>query len=323
MSASRQVSRRRSPGVVARSEPRYTRWAVPIAIITFGFDPFFRLGPDVAVRWQTLALAAVIGLILAWSGVLARRTGLRADDLLSIAIGAVPGAVIAGRLAWIAVHPGLVPLDPWAWLDPRVGGFDLAAAVIGGVASGACIAALSGAPVGRWAYLLAVPVLLVLGGGKLTMLLGGSGQGLPADVPWATAYVGPGPWGSLAASVPAHPAQAYEGLATLAVAMALTLVARSGFGAAARADGAMLLVAVAVWAFVRAGVSLTWRDPITVGPFATTGWVAVAVGIFSIAAAIALVLLARRPRTGRQGAGNEPADPDDPEWPDPEARPSF
>jgi prolipoprotein diacylglyceryltransferase len=294
---------------------RYTRRTVPIATITFGFDPIIRLGPDLAVRWQTVALAAVIALVLSWSGVVARRIGLRPDDLLSIVIGAVPGAIILGRLAWIAAHPGVVPADLYAWLDPLLGGFDLAAAVVGGIASGAFIAALLGAPVGRWSNILAVPLLLAIGLGKLTMILGGSGQGLPTDVPWATAFVGPGPWGSLAASVPSHPAQAYEGLATLA--LAVVLMVGIGVGAAGRADGRLLMGTVAVWAFVRAAVSVTWRDPVVIEPFGTAGWLAVGVGLVCAATAVALVVLGRRRRTGRSGAG------DDVDWPDPEARPSF
>jgi prolipoprotein diacylglyceryltransferase len=301
------------PGLTRRVG--YTRRIVPIATITFGFDPILRLGPDLAVRWQTVALAAVIALVLAWSGILARRIGLRPDDLLSIVIGAVPGAIIVGRLAWIAVHPGVVPPDLYAWLDPLLGGFDLAAAVVGGIASGAFIAALLGAPLARWSNILTVPLLLAIGLGKLTMILGGSGQGLPSDLPWATAFVGPGPWGSLAASVPSHPAQAYEGLATLALAVVLMVAV--GVGAGGRADGRLLMGAVAGWAFVRAAVSVTWRDPVVLEPFGTAGWLAVVVGLACLATAVALVLLGRRRRAGRAGAG------DDLDWPDPEARPSF
>ncbi len=288
---------------------------MPIATITFGFDPILRLGPDFAVRWQTIALAAVIAVVLIWTGVVARRVGLRPDDLLSIVIGAVPGAVIVGRLAWIAAHPGVVPPNVWLWLDPTIGGFDLAAAVVGGITTGALIAALLGAPVGRWAHVLAVPLLLALGGGKAAMVLGGSGQGLPTDVQWATAFVGPGPWGSLAASVPSHPAQVYEAIGTLL--LAVVLMVGFGVGAAGRADGRLLMGAVAAWALIRAAVSVTWRDPVVAGPLGTNGWLAVVVAIFCLASAVVLVVLGRRGRGARRRAGDEL------EWPDPATRPQF
>lgn len=294
---------------------RYTRRTVPTATITFGFDPILRLGPDLAVRWQTVALALVIAAVLTWTGIVARRVGLRPDDLLSIAIGAVPGAVIAGRLAWIAAHPGVVPANVWLWLDPSLGGFDLAAAVVGGIATGALIAALLGAPVGRWAHVLTVPLLLLLGGGKLAMVLGGSGQGLPADVQWATAFAGAGPWGSPAAALPSHPSQVYEGLGTLL--LALIVMVGFGVGAGGRADGRLLMGAVAAWALVRAAVAVTWRDPVVAGPLGTDGWLAVVVAAVALASAIALTVLGRRGGAARRRAG------DDLEWPDPATRPRF
>jgi prolipoprotein diacylglyceryltransferase len=293
----------------------YTRPTVLIATITFGFDPILRLGPDIAVRWQTVALAGVVALVLLWSGAIARRLDLRADDLLSIVIAAVPGAIIAGRMAWIAAHPDVVASDLAMWLDPGLGGFDLAAAVLGGIASGACVAALLGAPVGRWAHILTVPLLLALAGGKASMILGGSGQGLPTDVPWSTAFVGDGPWGSLAASVPSHPSQAYEGLMSLTLALIVMVLA--GMGGSRRADGRLLMGAVGVWALLRAAVSVTWRDPVVAGPLSIDGWLAVVVGLTSLAVAAALALTARRRRAAATAAGDEL------EWPDPAARPQF
>lgn len=287
---------------------------MPIATITLGFDPTIALGPDLVVRWQTIALAAVIATVLTWSGLVARRVGLRADDLLSIVIAAVPGAVVAGRLAWIAAHPGVVQPNVWVWLDPTVGGLDLAAAVVGGIASGAFIARLLGAPVGRWAHVLTVPLLLAIGAGKLSMLVGGSGQGLPTDVAWATAYLGEGPWGSLAASVPSHPAQVYEGLATLA--LALVVAVGFGMGADPRADGRVLLVAVAGWALIRAAVSVTWREPVVAEPLSAGGWIAVVVAVGLLASAAVIAIAGRRARHRRS------AD-DAMRWPDPETRPPF
>ena len=53
------------------------------------------------------------------------------------------------------------------------------------------------------------------------MVLGGTGQGQPWLGDWATAYLGEGPWGSLAPALPSHPSQAYEGIATLVILVAL------------------------------------------------------------------------------------------------------
>jgi len=73
---------------------------VPIAVVTFQFDPYAHLFGDLAIRWAAIALTVVIvaGLLLA--ALLARADDLRPDDVAFIAIGIVPGAVIGGRLGY-------------------------------------------------------------------------------------------------------------------------------------------------------------------------------------------------------------------------------
>jgi prolipoprotein diacylglyceryltransferase len=279
----------------------YTAGTVPIAFIAFDFDPLVRILDDVVVRWQTLALAAVIAACLVVAGVMARRARLRGDDLLFIAIGAVPGAVLLGRVGYGLAHLDAFGTDPLRLLDPSVGGLDLAMGVVGGVLAGAYVASLLDAPVGRWAHVLALPLLIAIGAGKLTMVLGGSGQGLPSDAAWATAFLGPGPWGSLAPALPSDPSQAYEGVATLGYALILAVAA--SFGATGRADGRLLLVAIAGWSFLRAAVSVTWRDPAVVGPLGVAGVLAAAIGVGAVVLLIGVLAAARR----GAGGGGDPA----------------
>jgi prolipoprotein diacylglyceryltransferase len=140
----------------------------------------------------------------------------------------------------------------------------LTLAVPFGVLSGALIARLLGAPVARWLHATALPLLFVLAAGKLVGVLGGTGQGVPTDQPWATAYVGPGPWGSLGSDIPSHPAQEYEAvLVTLAI---VGLIAASRLEVVARLDGAAMFVALSLWAVARFVVAFTWRDDPVLGP---------------------------------------------------------
>jgi prolipoprotein diacylglyceryltransferase len=286
---------------------------VPIAAIAFDFDPLLRLGDDLVVRWQTVALAAVIAACLVVSGILARRASLRPDDLLYIVVGAVPGAVIGGRLGQLAVVPEAFAGSPLSVFDPAIGGLELGLAVVGGCLTGAYVGKLLGAPVGRWAHAIALPLLVALGAGKLAMALGGTGQGSPVDLAWATAYLGPGPWGSLAPELPSHPAQLYEGVATLLLA---TLLILGGVGDRSGAsDGRLLLVAVGAWAAVRAAVSVTWRDPALLGQLPAAGVLAAGVVIAVAVGLLVMSAWSRRPaRTVRV---------DEPSWPDPETRTPF
>ncbi len=199
---------------------------------------------------------------------------------------------------------------PMTVLDPTVGGLELGNAVVGGVGTAAIVAMMLGAPVGRWAHLAAIPLLAAIVAGKLTMVLGGSGQGRPFDGDWATAYLGAGPWVSLAPAVPSHPSQVYEAIGTAIVAL-LILIA-SSLGLFRPATGA------ACWSRSRAGVSPSGRR-VLAGPRGRRlapgrrvdrAWDRVAIiGIASC----------RRgpPRGADRAAAAEPA------WPEPETRPPF
>ncbi len=287
---------------------------MPIAVIAFDFDPLIRLTDDLVVRWQTLALAAVIAACLVVAGARTRRAGLRADDLLFIVIGAVPGAIVLGRLGYAIDHWDAFGSDPWRALDPSLGGLDLAAGVVGGVLAGAYVASLLGTSVGRWAHLAAIPLLVAIGAGKLTMVLGGSGQGMPSVEAWATAFLGPGPWGSLAPALPSVPSQAFEGTATLGWAIALVIVAAL---APPRPDGRLLLIAIAGWAFLRAAISTTWRDPAVIGALGMAGVLSVVVGVGALIVLVVVVVRARGAPPARDAVAATPA------WPDPNERPGF
>jgi phosphatidylglycerol:prolipoprotein diacylglycerol transferase len=250
-------------------------------VIQISLDPVLRLSETASVRYETIALAIVIliGLLLAaW---IASRTpavaapttavaspeaatGLRIDDLVFIVVGSVPGAIVGGRLGYVLDHLEFYRANPGSILDPAQGGLTLTLAVPFGILTGALIARLLGAPVGRWLHAAAAPLLFVLAAGKLTGVLGATGQGSLTDVEWATAYAGPGPWGSLAAEQPAHPSQVYEAIAVTLAIVVLAIASRAR--ALARRDGLALFLALGLWAAARFAVADTWRDPVVVGP---------------------------------------------------------
>ena len=276
------------------------------AVITLQFDPTVQIGGR-PVRLETIALAGAIVVALVVAAILAGRANarnaalalvpLRRDDLLYIVIGALPGAVIGGRIVY-----GLDYLDyylrvsqPSALLDPSHGSLSLLGAVVGGTLTGLYTAWLIGAPSRRWLDVAIVPLLLGIALGKLAMLLGGGGQGAPTDLPWALAFAGGGPWLSLGADLPAHPSQVYEALWTLVgIPLVLRFTSpsvwprlpeelrnRAGLEINDRdrgrrdydvevadlpavegaAPGLLFGVGLAWWAIGRFLVGFTWRDP--------------------------------------------------------------
>ena len=188
----------------------------------------------------------------------------------------------------------------------------------GGLLTGSYVASLLGAPIGRWWHAAVLPLLLVLGVGKLTMILGGAGQGTPSGAAWATAFLGPGPWGSLAPALPSDPSQAYEAIVTLVLLLVVTIAL--ALGAFGRRDGRVLFVAIAAWAFARAAVTLTWRDAAVVGSLNMGSLIAIGVGIGSVVVFVALTARGRRAVTDTPGS---PTDDRGLSWPDPSTRPPF
>lgn len=250
---------------------------VPIAVVTFRFDPSTQLFGDITVRWATLALVLVIVTALVVAGLSARGAGLRLDDVAFLAVGIVPGAVIGGRLGYALLHAAYFAAKPERLLDPSIGGLELGMAVVGGFLTGWYVADLLGPPASRWLHLSATPTLFALGAGKLTTVLSGSGQGQPSDAAWATAYLGPGPWGSLAPELPSIPSQALEGIATLAILAVLTGLLM--LGAFRGRDGRLFFVGIGAWALARALVATTWRDPLVFGGFDAGGLIAIGIAL--------------------------------------------
>jgi prolipoprotein diacylglyceryltransferase len=298
-------------------------------VIELSFSPVVTVA-GLDARLDTLALAVVILACLVVAARIARRTPidvdrslddlgpdgadpnrLRADDLLYVAVAALPGAVIGGRLGYALVHLDYYGANSSALLDITQGSLSLSLAVVGGVLTASIVAGLLGAPVGRWMHALVLPLLLALAGGKLAMALGGSGQGLPWDGDWATAYLGPGPWGSLAPALPSYPSQVYEALATVGVL--LVMLCLIAVGLFSRRTGAAFLLGIALWAGARAAVASTWRDPLVLGPLRMEQVVCLAIaGVCLVLMAVFTAMDAARRRRGSKGvagAGGEESKP--------------
>ena len=293
------------------------------AVITFDFGALLWIG-QLAIRWETLALAVVIVLSISLTGLIAGRMPavneaypelggsergvwhLRRDDLLFILLGVIPGAVIGGRIGYVVVHWDYYSVNLQYILDPGQGSLELTFAVIFGAAAGVLVALVLGAPVGRWLHIATIPLLLGLALGKFAMVLGANGQGAPSDLPWATRYLGDGPWGTLTPEIPAHPAQVYEGLLTFAVLLligSMLLVGRFR-----DQDGRVFFAATSLWALARVEAAFLWQDPDIFGPFKADQLVSLLIAVASFGTFVLLAMytgrnirevLADRARGGR------------------------
>ena len=254
----------------------------PVMVLTF--PAAISIG-GFGVRLETLVVAIVVFLALVLARLIARRTPidvsrppgapspdpddpawnfLRPSDLLFIAMAALPGAVIGGRLGYGLLHLDYLSANPDVLWHITWGGMQLSLAVVGGTFTAVVVMLLLGAPVRRWLHALALPLLLAIAGGKLAMFLGGAGQGLAWDGTWATTYTGAGPWGSLGPDVASYPSAAIEALATFGVFLVIGWLMLAGLFR--QRSGAAFFLALGLWAVVRAVAATTWRDPYVAGP---------------------------------------------------------
>jgi prolipoprotein diacylglyceryltransferase len=300
-----------------------------LAAISLDFEPSFRLfGRGLRLETVALAGAVFVALVLAGLGAgrlearLRRRAAaaapespespgsyegprLRRDDLLLIALGAIPGAVLGGRLEYGLIHLDYYRSNPSALLDPSQGGLALTGAVVLGVITALAVARLLSAPIHLWLHVASVPLLVALGLGKLAMVLGGAGQGRYSEASWGTFYSRPGPWVSGNAGLPALPSQALEGGLVLAVAVALVAVpvllrlrlrrwhaiARPALSARRRwsllEGGRRFAVAMSLFWLARFATVFTWRDAQVIGPLRAEhlvllGLAGICAGIFAV-----------------------------------------
>ena len=195
---------------------------MPPAVIELNFDPYLRLAGQ-AVRWETLALAGVILLVLVLTGLLAGRSAsrsapdgpgarrLRRDDMLFIVLGIVPGAVIGGRLSYVLIHFDYYHANPGLIFDPSSGGLALTGAVVLGTLTGIYVARLLDAPVGRWLDLAAIGLIIGLGLGKLAQRPRGQRPGLAVELELGDGLPRPRPMGGARAGAARPPGPGLRG----------------------------------------------------------------------------------------------------------------
>ena len=202
---------------------------IVFAVIAFSFDPVLSIG-GLNVRFETIGVAIAAFAALAVAALVARSTPvdlsrppdapghepgelnhLRADDLLYITVAALPGAVIGGRIGYILVHWDFYQANPDLVASVGQGGLQLSLAVVGGFVTGGIVAALLGAPVGRWMHALVLPVLLAIAGGKAAMVLGGTGQGAADRCLVVDRLPGPGALGLARAGAAVAPGAGVRG----------------------------------------------------------------------------------------------------------------
>jgi len=201
----------------------------------------FHIG-SLEVRWYGImvALAVIVG--VAVPVLIARREGvgnITQNQILSVAVWAVPGGVVGARLIHV--------FDEWGYFMDHPGeivggeGMGVFGAILGGTLVGVLYARIKGIPVGRLCDVSAFGLLLAQAVGRIGCFLNGCCYGTETGLPWGVTWTHPDSYGPVAD--PVHPTQLYELLFDLVLAALLWT-----FRKRVRPAGALYLIYISAYA---------------------------------------------------------------------------
>ncbi len=219
-----------------------------------GIDPvLFEIG-SLEVRWYgvMVALAVLVGVTV--PALLARKEGLGGitqNQIVSMAIWAVPGGIIGARLIHV--------FDRWSYFADHPleifggAGMGIFGAILGGTLVGVLYARVKGIPVGRLCDVCAFGLLLAQAVGRIGCTLNGCCYGTATDLPWGTMWTNRHSDGfndTAASGISVHPTQLYELIFDLCVFAFLWFI-RKKIGP----PGALYLIYISIYSLGRFFIS--------------------------------------------------------------------
>ncbi len=295
------------------------------AAINIHINPDLISSP-ITLTWHgfftAVAIAAAVWLCLR----LARQTVISDDDVLNIALVAVPAGIVGARTLWVLEHTDQIrdAGDLFALTD---GGISVYGGLIGGVVGAMIYIMLFRPGFPRWVGLdVAAPgMILAQGIGRFGDFINGEHFARATDLPWGFRYTHPrtdGPWASFIDGeyvepwfrgqsgriaeqpVPVHPvAGVYEPILDFLILGLLLVLWRRG----AR-PGWMFVTYMFLYAAVRGLLALLRADEQSVlsSGLSVPQLIAIVTGL--VAGALAYYLY-RRPQAPRAAPGAEPPSP--------------
>jgi phosphatidylglycerol---prolipoprotein diacylglyceryl transferase len=270
-----------------------------VSRITIALDPVLvQLGPF-PLRWYSLMIGVAIAAALALTSREARRKGLAPEIIPALAAWAIGGGIAGARLLHVADRFEDYRRDPAAILNVAQGGLAIFGAVLGGALATWLFARRYGLSFATLADTIAPGLVLAQGIGRLGCVVNGDAWGAPTGVPWAFVYTNPRAFiPAELLGVPTHPYPLYD-LALNVGIFALLWRLRARL----RADGALFLIYLALYALGRFGLTVVRQERVWFWGLQEAQVLAL---VAFVAAAAALARLALR-RRGAAGVAPEAA----------------
>ena len=145
-----------------------------VAFTIFGID----------VMWYGILMATgmILGTLLALRE--AKRVGISEDDVLNLAIFAIPSGVIGARLYYVIFNWGYYSQNPSQILNFRGGGMAIHGALIGGILAGLIYTRIKNINFLKMADIALIGMPLAQAIGRWGNYINGEAHGGPTDLPW-------------------------------------------------------------------------------------------------------------------------------------------
>lgn len=175
----------------------------------------FRIfGIDIMWYGIIMAVAMVTAVLLVLRN--AKKTGIKEDDMLDLALIALPCGVVGARLYYVLFNFSLYQEDLLSIFNTRLGGMAIHGGLIGGFIGGLIVALRKKLNLIKTADIIAPSVILGQAIGRWGNFINQEAHGGPTDLPW----------GIMVDGVKVHPTFLYESLWNLFIFAVLMTVFR-------------------------------------------------------------------------------------------------
>ena len=221
---------------------------------------FTILGID--VMWYGILIGAgmLLGIYIALKE--ARRIGISEDDILNVALIAIPVGVICARLYYVIFSWDYYSLNPSEILNIRGGGLAIHGGIIGGTLSAYIYAKVKKIDFLKLADTVIPGLPLAQAIGRWGNFINGEAHGGPTNLPWAITVDG----------MKVHPTFLYESIWNIILFAFIMLYMRKR----KKYEGQVLLTYVTVYSIGRFFIEGLRTDSLMIGPLRTAQLVSLA-----------------------------------------------
>lgn len=212
-----------------------------VAFTIFGID----------VMWYGVLMATgmILGTLIALKE--AKRVGIKEDDVLDLAIFAIPMGLLGARLYYVIFNWGYYSQNPSQILNFRGGGMAIHGALIGGILTGYIYTRIKKINFLKMADAVIIGMPLAQAIGRWGNFINGEAHGGPTDLPW----------GIMVDGVKVHPTFLYESIWNVGVFVVLWL-----FRKKKQYEGQIIVWYVGLYSLGRFFIEGMRTDSLMLGP---------------------------------------------------------